>query len=678
MPDARQQSRVTWRAGLAAMALALVAIAGYVVWQASRALRESAARVESGSDLRFTVTRLDRNAAARPGSSASGFESIGSPAVFNDAQPFHGALYLSGPSGLFAYDAKGALEARYRVGQELPASPLVGLATGVAAGASDPELFIATSGEGLLAYDGRAFRQIRAEDAPYRRLTAVLPLETGRILLGTEKKGLLVYDGKRLALFHPALTDIHVTALAGTESSLWVGTLDRGVWHWHAGQIDRFAEGEGLPDPQVLSLATQGDSAYIGTPLGVAEFRDGKFTRVLASGTFARSLLMRGETLTVGTLDEGTFEIPLGAPAVRPAASLGVPRLAVTSPRGAVERVFEMEGKLYALADDGLYAVDDHAGEWRRVIARGDALLTDRNVSALAVDAAGKLWVGYFDRGLDMVTGVVGPGEGRASHVENEHVFCVNRIVPDPDRGVVDVATANGLVLFDVAGNERQVLGRRDGLISDHVTDVLVRPEGMVAATPAGLTFVDSSGMRSLYAFQGLVNNHVYALAASGNRLLAGTLGGLSVFDQPGGSGAPAGPVSLGDAVVRANYTTTNSGLKHNWITAIVPVGEDWFVGTYGAGVLRLTASGHWQTFPDAGAPLVVNPNAMLVTTGRVYAGTLDRGLCVYDRASGRWTIVTAGLPSLNVTALTAHEGVLYVGTDNGLVRIAEQSLSVE
>ena len=40
-----------------------------------------------------------------------------------------------------------------------------------------------------MAFDGRAFRQIRPEDARLRKITALLPLATGRILLGTEKSG---------------------------------------------------------------------------------------------------------------------------------------------------------------------------------------------------------------------------------------------------------------------------------------------------------------------------------------------------------------------------------------------------------------------------------------------------------------------------------------------------------
>jgi ligand-binding sensor domain-containing protein len=65
----------------------------------------------------------------------------------------------------------------------------------------------------------------------------------------------------------------------------------------------------------------------------------------------------------------------------------------------------------------------------------------------------------------------------------------------------------------------------------------------------------------------------------------------------------------------------------------------------------------------------------MLVTARQVYAGTLGDGLLVYNRATLRWSRVTAGLPSLNVTALVEHDGQLYVGTENGIVKIAESRL---
>jgi ligand-binding sensor domain-containing protein len=101
-------------------------------------------------------------------------------------------------------------------------------------------------------------------------------------------------------------------------------------------------------------------------------------------------------------------------------------------------------------------------------------------------------------------------------------------------------------------------------------------------------------------------------------------------------------------------------------------------VGTYGAGVETLDGQGRFSAIElPAGAPrnLVINPNALYATASHVYAGTLGHGMLVYSVSAGRWSVVTEGLPSLNVTAFTARAGEIYVGTENGLVRMPEANL---
>ena len=91
--------------------------------------------------------------------------------------------------------------------------------------------------------------------------------------------------------------------------------------------------------------------------------------------------------------------------------------------------------------------------------------------------------------------------------------------------------------------------------------------------------------------------------------------------------------------------------------------------------MMSLDSGGHFQPLEAGTGKLEVNPNAMLATAQHVFAGTLGHGLHVYNRESRRWTVVRDGLPSENVTALAVSGGYLYVGTDDGLVRIVEQNL---
>ncbi len=624
-------------------ALAAIVLTGvFAAWRATRALHQSAQEVRSQQEIRFLVRPF------LPASNVN-FEVVSAPDVFLQAARFQNHLYIAGPSGLSEYDLGGTLQRQFVAGRELPSSPLVALAVGILGDSAEPQLVMATANEGILLFDGKSFRQIYPADAEVRAVTAILPVAAGHLLIGTKKRGVLLYDGKQIRELHPTLNNLYVQVLAGNEVDLWIGTLNQGVLHWHAGTSESFGEEQGLPDPQVQAIALAEDKSYVGTPVGVAEFERGRFSRVLGQGLLVTSLFVSGEELLVGTEDQGVVRVPLTKR--RPGHSgQGSTEFA------EVQQIVGADSGVDVLTRNGVYELPEHGYGWKEVLKPRPAVLSDRNISALAADMNGQLWVGYFNRGLDLL-----PDDSRrALHVENEHVFCVNRIWPDAKSGTVAVATANGLVRMGASGSQEQVLTRADGLIADHVTDVVPYGEGLAIATPAGLTFLDANGARSMYAFHGLVNNHVYALGVSGDDLMVGTLGGLSV---------------IGRGAVRVNYTAGASGLKQNWITAVVPVGDEWMVGTYGSGIMGLDRAGHFRSFEKATAEMEINPNAMLVTPQHVFAGTLGNGLYVYDREKMRWAVMNEGLPSQNVTALALSKGYIYVGTDNGLVRILEQKL---
>ena len=609
----------------AALAVLLLEV-GFVLHRAGSALRESAQETSRRAQIPFDERTLSLTAPAS-------IETIAAAPGYRDIALFRGSMLVSAAAGLYLYDSAGTLTRVWRTGLELPAGEPGAMSEGTA------EVFIATRGAGLLAFNGRAIRQILPRDKALRNITAVLALGSGRVVFGTERRGALVYDGRHIIPLTSGLADEPVTALAGTEGDLWIGTLLHGVYRFHGGQLDALASA--LPDPQVLSIDASDRAVYVGTPLGVVEFQDGRRVRTVAEGVFARSVAAIADGLAVGTEDEGIVETRR---AVAPSAV-----------RGPVRSIRHISGEPYAVTPSDIYRFDAARG-WREALTDApDAALTSRNIAALGF-SGGSLWVGYFDAGMD----VLGPDLARTGHLEDDTLFCINRFVADPSGRRTAVATANGLVLFDAAGRRRQVLGRVQGLLSDHVTDVAFRDAGMVVATPAGISFIDNTGIRSLYVFEGLVNNHVYTLASFGRETVAGTLGGVSVLEND---------------TVRANYTTANSGLRHNWVTAVARVGDDWFAGTYGAGVLRLGHDGQWTAFPDLRGGFIVNPGAMLVTARRVFAGSLGRGLFIFDRGSQRWSNLARGLPSLNVTALAEREGFLYVGTDNGLLRIAEEQL---
>lgn len=374
-------------------------------------------------------------------------------------------------------------------------------------------------------------------------------------------------------------------------------------------------------------------------------------TRHLGEGVFARALAAHNSELWIGTLDQGVFAIPLAVEKPRPQLT--------SDPRSAdfIASFARIGAALVAIEP---HAVLDLSARQPLVTATANTLESS-HITALHADSRGRLWIGYFDRGIDSI-----PESGTPVHLEDDTLFCINRIKENPRDGSILIATANGLAVFDVSGKLRQVLTRETGLISSNVTDVLFPEDpsaepALAVATPAGLSFIDHGSISSIYAFHGLVNNHVFTLANMNGALYAGTLGGVSIVRR---------------GLVQASFNTANSPLHQNWITASAVFGGHLYLGTYGSGVIRFDGDAVIESFPAfTGRRFEINLNALLATDRALYAGTAGQGLAILHANDTRWQFVSEGLPSLNVTALEARKGRLYIGTDNGLVRIPENNL---
>jgi ligand-binding sensor domain-containing protein len=570
-------------------------------------------------------------------------------ADFRSVAEFAGALFVCSRSSLMRFAIDGTLQQTWHAGASLPPYPLMKLA--VRDGIGSPELWIATDGGGVVIYDGKAFRELLPNKEAQRQVSAMLALSDGRMVIGTREAGVLITDGKRLEVLHSQFAATKVSALAGNQEALWIGTRDSGVWLWRAGEAKQFLHE--LPDVQVLTIATSGTNTWIGTPFGVGEFRNDSFVRPLAQGVFAQSLVEDNGVLQVGTIDEGVLQLSLTTRTM-PVKFYGSSRVS-----GNIVEFAKVGHPTLAVCSRAVTRLGDN-----QPLITSESSISDSHVSALHVDNAGRLWIGYFDRGLDIVDQSM---ETRPFHFEDDLVFCVNRIREDPSTHNVAVATANGLAIFDSGARLREIFNRKHGLIADHVTDVLFEPSqtpgefSLAAATPAGITFLDGGSLASISAFQGLVNNHVYTLAGDRSRLFAGTLGGFSL---------------LSSGTVRSSSSTANSNLRQNWITASVAENGAFYAGTYGSGVIRIERDGSITSFREfANSRIEINPNALDIVNGSVYAGTAGQGLAVLPRGEIRWRFLRDGLPSLNITALAARDARLYIGTDNGLVRASEREL---
>ena len=80
-----------------------------------------------------------------------------------------------------------------------------------------------------------------------RSITALASTGLSGLIVGTKEVGVFQFDGHELSWLHANLQKLKVTALAGDIADLWIGTRDKGVGHFLAGQLSFSGEAEGLP-----------------------------------------------------------------------------------------------------------------------------------------------------------------------------------------------------------------------------------------------------------------------------------------------------------------------------------------------------------------------------------------------------------------------------------------------
>src|SRR6185369_5594224 len=584
---------------------------------------------------------------------------------------FEGVRYLATSGGLIAIDDAGDVKRRYTTLDGLPDNDLTALAV------FRNRLFVGTGNAGLLAFDGAAFTGYSFTKPKATHVTVLVPTET-ELLIGTLDGGLFEYNGERFSRRVNSATGAdfsRVTSLLPFESRLYIGTHDSGLFISREAHIEHLTTNDGLPSPHVTALAelTSNGFVAVATDFGVVALNDANEIKPISNRPNVTSLVVDGGHLWAGLFSGGMLD--LNGDQTARAANLAEAGSNLSEgagiPQSVASVVSLIEGRLWVLTPEGSFSRDAQATHpafesMGSQLAR-DRVLTTGHITSLARDGAGRLWIGYFDRGIDVVFADTAE---RASHVEDDRVREINHIAFDESEARMLAATSRGLVVFGSGLKQTVITREQGGLINDSVAQISFadlsspgtagRSAGrtMVLVTAGGLTEVTGGRARSITAFHGLASNHLYTSAAIGFRLFVGSLAGLVELE--------------GLRVVRT-YKTSNSRVSHDWITALAEAEGTLYVGTNGGGVDALLPTGEWVNFAGELGKFEVNKNAMHYDGDRLYVGTSDRGLLVYNTRDRRWTRISAGLASQNVTAITSVDRFVYIGTLNGLVRVEKR-----
>jgi ligand-binding sensor domain-containing protein len=391
------------------------------------------------------------------------------------------------------------------------------------------------------------------------------------------------------------------------------------------------------PDPWIEWVGATAQDLLVVTPLGLARgLQNGPLTPMPGGEDATAAALLGTQCFAVVKGRMVRFE-----PGGHASEEL------LTAP---ARRVFATQGQLLADTTRGLFRRT--AAGWVLARPRPEALPPGpSHISALA-QLDSRIVVGLFNGGL-VVGEVAGQGKTQTLHwttVPGSAAWGVNALLNGG--GTLYVASLRGASRFD--GHRLQLLEGGDAGAAFSL-----------AATPGGIAIGFGQGVllpggRFLSAFHGLPGNQALALAV-GEQLFVGT---------PSGLGAIAGNH------VAWRVTAGEGKLPHPWITALYLHGGELFIGTYGGGVVRRTASqsnpggpGQFDVLPETEG-LKVNTGCLVEAGGRLYLGTDGRGLYRLSLDGRRFLPVRVPLPSLHVTAILPGKDSLFVGTDEGLARL--------
>lgn len=578
---------------------------------------------------------------------------------------------------------------------------------------ADGFLWIATQ-SGLQRWDGYRVRTYTGDLSvpgalPDSYLLALLADSRGSLWVGTNTAGLVRYNPLH-DRFDPALApgqklsrnSVHALAEDG-QGGLWIGTrggLDR--LDIASGRVQPSAGSalaRSLPDGGVRALLRcPDDTLWAGTERGLYRRDPGspRFVAIALPTSEGDTPIVRRLArddrgrIWIGTHVHGVFVAEPGAPAARPLSTfLGA--MGGTGTETVTGLAATDGGEVWiGFSGEGILRVDTRRWQARRERheEHGSGSLADDDVGTLHIDAHGLVWVATdtavsfhatHSRGIATWFGG-GPGQA-ISHPN------VPAVLARPD-GRVWLGLGDGGI--DIIDPER---GRVAQLRPDSSTPGTALPKGRVLAmveapdggvyvgTQRGLYLADANGTRlRRVEIEGRpATASAWTMAWQGRRLWLGGVDGLWGLE----------PAANGRLRVAAREDGGRLGDQR--LTALLPMpdGGLW-IGTW-AGLARLdpatmTVARAPQEVPGrVGVPAGYVSSIARDDAGRLWVGVFGAGIRVLEwSASPREPLVRRittreGLPhnSVNALVLDGH-GAAWVSTDDGIARIAADSLGVQ
>ena len=378
----------------------------------------------------------------------------------------------------------------------------------------------------------------RWKAGPVKRYGMPRVIETSQALVEGEKPGELfaISDGvwrfknekiEPYQIATPPGRFSLMNMLRDHDGGLWLGTLQRGLFHVHKGKTDVFGEGNGLSSNRVLSLFEDREhNIWVGTADGLDRFRETTAVSIsvkqgLSNPSVEAVLPGRDHSVWLSTLDglnrwnngEVTIYWPGGRggsesarlhateqtrsafyiPAKEAVREIGDPGMPDYRPGSLYE---DDRGRVWVSTPKGIARFENGRFSVVREVPAGW-------VNAITGDGRAGIWISYQDLGL--VHWVEGKVVERVPWSKLGGNVVASSVMPDPVRGGLWLGFFQGGLLHFKDGQIYKSYGSKEGLGSGRVMDLRLDADGTVwAATEGGLSRVKDGRVLTLTSKNGM------------------------------------------------------------------------------------------------------------------------------------------------------------------------------
>jgi ligand-binding sensor domain-containing protein/signal transduction histidine kinase len=439
-----------------------------------------------------------------------------------------------------------------------------GLAQGVTAWSmcetQDGDVWVATSGAGLLRFRGDEKKALTTEDGlPSNDLRSICRDRAGNLWVGTSRKGVFRMREEAITVVDSSngLSNDVVRAVAPhADGGIWVGTAGGGLQAVRDSGRVEVSRVRGLPTEQVSALHVDRDGTlWVGTwGSGVARVRDGRVEHLSSKNGLSNDQVWSLGSDREGNVWIGTWVGGLNRLADGKFLPIGVPEgLSSDNTRAVLQT---RDGALWvATAGGGLNRVESGVVT---VLDAADGFGTNE-ISSLSESADGSLLVGTYTSGAFRVSG------RRVTPLVRE-----GRLPSKDVRGLLE-ARDGSIWIGTAAGAQRLTAGRLEPALPGEpapprrvIGFLEDRAETMWIATHEGLFAWAAGRLVKRTTADGLANDRVLALHEDVEGVLwIGTAGGLTRFVN-GRLQSLTAPDSLLDDTILG---IVDDGLGHLWLT---------------------------------------------------------------------------------------------------------------